>query len=142
MSAEIKWHIRLTSSRDMVYRAISTDEGRAGFWAESAIEIDGFIEFVFPNGQQWKGRLSEQVPGRKFAVEYIGGGLASFYLEDDGKGGTLLTLKDEGVTQADVAEVSAGWVSVLMALKAAVDHGIDLRNHDQLNSWDKGYVDN
>lgn len=142
MSAEIKWHIRLTSPRDMVYRAISTNEGRAGFWAESAIETDGFIEFVFPNGQRWKGRLHEQVTGKKFAVEYIGESLASFYLEDDGKGGTLLTLRDEGVTQTDFAEVSAGWVSVLMTLKAAVDHGIDLRNHDQVYSWDKGYVDN
>jgi len=38
--------------------------------------------------------------------------------------------------------VLAGWVSVLMALKAAVDHGVDLRNHDPQRTWDQGYADN
>lgn len=28
-------------------------------------------------------------------------------------------------------------LSVLMALRAAVDHGIDLRNHDPRYSWDE-----
>jgi hypothetical protein len=36
----------------------------------------------------------------------------------------------------------AGWVSVLLALKAAADFGIDLRNHDPARTWNKGYVDN
>ena len=63
-------------------------------------------------------------------------------LEDDGAGGTDLTLTDEGVPEADHAEVLAGWVSVLMALKAAVDFGVDLRNHDPARSWDQGYADN
>jgi hypothetical protein len=30
---------------------------------------------------------------------------------------------------------------VLLALKAAVDHGIDLRNHDPRRTWDRGYAD-
>jgi hypothetical protein len=40
------------------------------------------------------------------------------------------------------AEVLPGWVSVLMALKAYVDHGVDLRNHDAARTWDQGYCDN
>ena len=39
-------------------------------------------------------------------------------------------------------EMVAGWVSVLMAMKAAVDHGVDLRNHDPARSWSDGYADN
>jgi hypothetical protein len=31
-------------------------------------------------------------------------------------------------------EVIAGWASVLLALKAAVDFGADLRNHDPQRS--------
>jgi predicted nucleic acid-binding Zn ribbon protein len=33
-------------------------------------------------------------------------------------------------------------VSVLMALKAAVDFSVDLRNHDPDRTWDHGYVEN
>lgn len=39
-------------------------------------------------------------------------------------------------------EMAAGWVSVLMAMKAAVDHGVDLRNHDESRTWGDGYADN
>jgi hypothetical protein len=35
----------------------------------------------------------------------------------------------------------AGWVSVLLALKAAVDFGVDLRNSDPARRWEDGYVD-
>jgi hypothetical protein len=49
---------------------------------------------------------------------------------------------DEGVAAEDLAEVSSGWVSVLMALKAAVDFGVDLRNHALNRTWDDGFVDN
>lgn len=28
-----------------------------------------------------------------------------------------------------------------MALKAAADFGVDLRNHDPTRTWDQGYVD-
>ena len=36
----------------------------------------------------------------------------------------------------------AGWVSVLMAMKAYVDHGVDLRNHNENRVWSNGYADN
>jgi hypothetical protein len=38
--------------------------------------------------------------------------------------------------------VNAGWVSVLLGLKAAADHGVDLRNHDAARTWSQGYCDN
>ena len=55
---------------------------------------------------------------------------------------TDLTLTDEGVPQADRTEVIAGWVSVLLALKASVDFDVDLRSHGRKRTWDEGFVEN
>jgi hypothetical protein len=35
----------------------------------------------------------------------------------------------------------AGWVSVLLALKAAADFRVDLRSHDPQRTWSQGYAD-
>jgi hypothetical protein len=86
-------------------------------------------------------RILEQAPHR-FALEYLGGSVVAFELTGDGRGGTDLTLTDSGVDAAWYAETLAGWVSVLMALKAAVDFGVDPRNHDPERTWDQGYCDN
>ncbi len=83
-----------------------------------------------------------QSPPSQFTVSYYGNSIAAFILEEDGFGGTDLTLTDTGVPPEDRMEVCAGWVSVLMALKAAVDFGVDLRGHDPERSWDQGYVEN
>jgi len=42
----------------------------------------------------------------------------------------------------DRAEIIAGWVSVLLSLKAAGNFGVDLRGHDPERHWDHGYVEN
>ena len=73
---------------------------------------------------------------------YYGGSITTFELVGDNRGNTELILTDKGVSEADRIEVIAGWVSVLMALKAAVAFGIDLRNHDPARSWEQGFVDN
>jgi hypothetical protein len=138
----IRWKLHLKSSPQAVYDKLCPDEGRASFWAESAMEQDGVIHFVFPNQAEWKGRMLEDHPPRRFKVEYYGGSITSFELESDGSGGTDLIMSDQGVPEEDKTEVIAGWVSVLMALKASVDFGIDLRNHDPKRTWDEGYVEN
>lgn len=138
----IRWKLHLRAPVARVYRALATDEGRASFWAESAIERDGTIHFVFPNGIRWEGRVLEAVPSSRYAVRYYGGSVATFVLEEDGAGGTDLTLTDTGVASEDRQEVIAGWVSVLLAMKAAVDFGVDLRAHDPERTWDQGYVEN
>ena len=38
-------------------------------------------------------------------------------------------------------ELLAGWLNVLLPLKAACDFGIDLRNHDPARTWDRSFVD-
>jgi uncharacterized protein YndB with AHSA1/START domain len=138
----IRWKLHLKSSPEAVYQIFSTDEGRSSFWAESALEHDKTIHFVFPNQAEWNGRILERDQPRKFVVEYYGGSITTVELSSDDFGGTDLTLTDQGVSEADRVEVIAGWVSVLMALKASVDFGIDLRNHDPKRTWDQDYVEN
>lgn len=138
----IRWRLHLRASPEQVYALLATAAGRARFWAESAAEHDGAIDFVFPGGQTWRGRILAQQPPDRFSVEYYGGSRATFDLAADGAGGTDLTLTDAGVPEADRAEVTAGWVSVLLALKAAADFSVDLRNHDPARAWDAGFVDN
>ena len=138
----IRWRLSLHSPIDKVYAALATDAGRATFWAESAAAQDGVIHFVFPNGAVWDGEILEQMPPTRFVVRYYGGSISAFDLEDDGQGGTLLVLTDTGVPEEDRVEVIAGWVSVLMALKAAVDFAVDLRAHHPDRHWDNGFVEN
>lgn len=138
----IHWRLHLKSPPSAVYQFLATDEGRAKFWAESAVEVDGAIDFAFPNGQRWRGKIVERSRPTRFAVEYFGGSITTFELADDGAGGADLTLTDAGVPAVDRTEVIAGWVSVLLALKTVVDFGVDLRNHDPGRTWDEGFVEN
>ena len=138
----IRWKLHLTSSPEHVYQKLTTSEGRASFWAESAIGRDGVIHFVFPNQAEWKGRVLQIQPPHTFQVEYYGGSITTFELSPDGSGGTDLSLTDEGVPAEDRTDIIAGWVSVLMALKASADFGVDLRNHDPGRTWDEGYAEN
>lgn len=139
---KIIWHIHLNVPPGQVFQFLSTNEGRARFWAETATEKDCTIHFIFPGGQTWQGRILAIDPPSLFRPVYYGGSTTTFLLDEDDAGGTDLTLTDEGVPPADRCEVIAGWVSVLMALKAAVDFGMDLRNHDPGRTWDQGFADN
>jgi len=121
---------------------LNSDEGRAQFWAESAVEKDNVIHFIFPNGWEWKGKILERTPPKRFTVNYFGDSITSFELIPRLEGGTDITLTDAGIPNADRSEVIAGWVSVLLTLKAAVDFNVDLRNHDAACTWDEGYVEN
>lgn len=138
----IQWHVHFNSSPEEVYAFVSTDSGRARFWAESAKQVKNKIHFSFPNGLIWEGEILEAVPPRRYIIRYLGGSIVTFEIEPAGDQGTDLTLTDKGVDPVYRCEVIAGWVSVLMALKAAVDFSIDLRNHDPRRTWDKGFADN
>lgn len=141
-SSAILWRLHLTSAPEKVYRMLSTDQGRSAFWAESAEEEAGRIVFAFPSGLRYVSTILEAHFPHKFVLEYITGSTVTFELSPDGQGGTDLLLTAQGVPLAEHADVLAGWVSVLMLLKAAVDHGVDLRNHDPQRSWETGYADN
>ncbi|MBA3884385.1 MAG: SRPBCC domain-containing protein [Acidobacteria bacterium] len=123
-----------------VFAALDSGEGRSSFWAESAVEVDGKIEFQFINGYGCTSTILERQPPRVLSIDYIGGP-ARFELTADGRGGTDLLLTHEGVRPEEWNEVHAGWLNVLFPLKAWVTHGVDLRNHDPKRSWDQGYAD-
>lgn len=136
----IRWRMHLSVPPASVFAALDSDDGRAAFWAESAVEVDGRIEFRFVNGMTWSGRVLERRPARLFRVDYFGHP-AQFELIPDGAGGTDLLLTHQGVGPEDWHEVHAGWLNVLFPLKAWLTHGVDLRNHDPERTWDKGYAD-
>ncbi len=93
----IQWHLHLNRPPHEVYEMLSTDDGRAQFWAEEAIETRGVIGFLFPNGARWRGEILEEMSPHWFSVRYYGGSTATFTLKEDGSGGTDLALTDQGV---------------------------------------------
>jgi hypothetical protein len=119
---------------------LASDEGRASFWAERAVERDGAILFEFANGMLHEARILEREPPQSFSLEYFGAP-ATFLLASDGKGGSDLTLVHDGVSPEEWIETHAGWLNVLFPLKAYLAFGVDLRNHDRERLWDHGYAD-
>lgn len=138
--APIVWRLHLPLAPPVVFAALATAEGRAKFWAESAIEQDGVIHFSFINGLTHESRIVERREPSMFALDYFGA-VASFALTDDGSGGTELLLTHTGVSHEDWAQVHAGWLNVLLPLKAWLITSVDIRNHDRTRTWDQHYVD-
>jgi uncharacterized protein YndB with AHSA1/START domain len=132
--------MHLPVSPERVFTALDTSEGRAAFWAESAVETDGNIDFRFINGHRCRSKILERRPPYVWAIDYSGG-VAFFELSSDNRGGTDLLLTHSGVAPDEWIEVHAGWLNVLLPLKAWLVHGVDLRNHDASRSWDQGYAD-
>lgn len=79
-------------------------------------------------------------PPSLFEFRYFGS-IVAVELAGDGQGGTDLTLTNAGVAETEYQQVHAGWLNVLLPLKAAADFGVDLRNHDPTRTWRQGYVD-
>ena len=138
---DIRWRLHLRRPPEEVFRFWATDEGRAAFLAESsATGPVGEIRLGYPDGQRLDVTATAVDPPRRFAFRYFGGSHVEVLLEPDGRGGCDLTLVETGAPEPD--ENRAGWVSILLALKAACDHGVDLRNHDPGRTWADGYLDN
>ena len=135
----IDWRVRFDSPPDAVWRAWTTDEGRERFWAESSSADEAGFDLGFVNGESLRVEPIEARAPELLAFRYFGGSTVTIELSPDGRGGCDLRLREVGAPQP--VENYAGWVSVLLACKAAVDFGIDLRNHDPGRSWDQGFVD-
>ena len=136
----IRWRLHLPLPPPVVFNALTTAESRAKFWAESAVEIDGVIHFTFINGAAYHSKVVERRAPSIFALDYFGA-VARFDLTDDGTGGTELLLTHTGVTAEDWDDVHAGWLNVLLPLKAWLITSVDIRNHDRNRTWDQRYVD-
>jgi uncharacterized protein YndB with AHSA1/START domain len=135
----IDWRIHFASSPEAVWEAWTTDRGRERFWSETSRQDGNGIDLSFVNGDSLHVELVEATAPKRLAFRYFGGSAVTVDLAPDGAGGCDLRLREEGAP--DPLGNYAGWVSVLLACKAAVDFGIDLRSHDPARSWDEGYAD-
>ncbi len=140
LGGPIRWRIHLPVLPEVVYDMLDSDEGRASFWAESAVEDRSVIGFEFINGLRCASPIVERRRPHLWQIEYMGGSLR-IELSSDGGEGTDLLLTHSGVPFDEWIEVYAGWLNVLLPLKAWLAHGIDLRNHDTDRTWDQGYAD-
>jgi uncharacterized protein YndB with AHSA1/START domain len=136
----ICWRMHLRVPPERVYAALDSSDGRAAFWAESARQHDGRITFRFINGVEHTSMIVTRRAPVEWAIDYFGG-TARFELRSDGHGGTDLRLTHSGVAADEWHEVHAGWLNVLFPLKAWLQYGVDLRNHDPARSWEQGYAD-
>lgn len=130
----MQWKVFCRSGPGDVYRALSTPDGRVRFWAQSTQTPDGVIEFVLPDGRSDKCQLERAVPDQLYQVRYFGR-TVTFTLVAGESGGTELTMASDRTD----AEADAVYVSLLLRLKASVDFGVDLRNHDTDRTT--GYAD-
>jgi uncharacterized protein YndB with AHSA1/START domain len=137
----IVWRVHFGAPPERVYQFLATDEGRREYWAESAEEVNGMIRWVFHNGIESTGSVLEMVPDSRVKVSYFNW-LVTLDLMAAPEGGTDLIMTCERVADGEWTESVAGWVSLLLTMKAAVDFGVDLRNHDPTRTWNHGYVDN
>lgn len=140
----LEWRLHLTSPPEKVHDMLASAKGRARFWAESAETVGEYadkIAFHFANGDELGSTVVENSPPHQFAVTYWAQNKLTFTLEDDGRGGTDLTMREFSVPKDSADRDEMRWISVLLALKAAVDFNVDLRNHDADRTWDGGFVD-
>jgi uncharacterized protein YndB with AHSA1/START domain len=137
----VRWRMHFRSPPSKVFDARASEAGRARYWAESAPEVDGVITFHILSYEPFSGRVLSRKEPSLFKIEYFGT-IVELSLASDGAGGTDLSLVASQVDESIRMEMVAGWVSVLMAMKAAVDHDVDLRNHDRSRAWSNGYADN
>ena len=137
----IEWRAHLSSPRERVFGVWTTDAGRELFWAQRSLTRHGGFELAFVNGQTLFVEIVEALAPERFVFRYFGGSTVTLLFEETADGGCDLHLREEGVPPAEHLENCAGWVSVLLACKAAADFGIDLRSHDPGRSWEQRFVD-
>jgi uncharacterized protein YndB with AHSA1/START domain len=139
----IHWRTHFTSPPARVYEMFTTDAGRARFWAETSEAKDNhFVLSFLGEDETVTCETIESHPPDRFTFHYWDGTKVMVRFTDDGKGGTDLILTETGFPSREHREENfAGWVTVLMNLKAVVDHGVDLRNHDPERTWKHGYCE-
>ena len=138
-SPAIDWRVHFASSPEAVWQAWTTHAGRERFWAETSRDTENGFRLGFVNGQTLDVDRVEARPPERLVFRYFGGSTVTLEIAPDGSGGCDLRLREEGAPEP--VENYAGWVSVLLVCKAAVDFGIDLRSRDPGRSWDAGFVD-
>jgi uncharacterized protein YndB with AHSA1/START domain len=143
---QIHMSVKLAAGRDRVWQALTTPAGITSWWSERA-EIQpsdgGLLRLLFPNRRMLDSKVVMCRPMQLMSFVYFGGTRAQFEVNTHPSGGTIVSVTDHGFSsQEDYAETLAHWTSVLLALKAYLDFGVDLRNHTPTFNWEQGFVDN
>ena len=137
----IEWRVHFRSAPQAVWEAWTTDAGRERFWAkESHATPDGFT-LRFINGESLSVHVHEAVTRSRLVFSYFGNSRVTIELTSRAAGGCDLRLTETGVPREEHLANYAGWVSVLLNCKAAVDFHVDLRSHDPARTWDNRYID-
>lgn len=138
-SPAIDWRVHFAAPPETVWQAWTTNTGRERFWAETSRDTETGFGLSFVNGETLEVKVVEVRPPERLVFRYFRGSTVTLDIAPDGSGGCDLRLREEGAPEP--LENYAGWISVLLACKAAVDFGIDLRSGDPGRSWDEGFVD-
>ena len=125
----------LDADRETVWQAISSDDGLAGWLAESAtvdLRPGGSGVVRFAGGHERRLRVAEVEDGRSIAFDWSPASIpeaetrVELRLEDAGDGSTRITVSETGFPTADgqgagrLAAAAWAWEAVLMALAALV----------------------
>jgi uncharacterized protein YndB with AHSA1/START domain len=138
----IEWKVHLASPPAAVFESLTTDAGRERFWAEHSRAENGAFTLRFSGGEQLRCAVVAQSAPQCFAFRYFAETLVEITLTADERGGTDLSLAEIGFKdEAHRVENYAGWIQVLLCLKAALDHNVDLRNHDPTRTWAAGFCE-
>src|SRR3546814_6049697 len=98
--------------------------------------------FCFKQKTAYEMRISDWSSDVCSSDLYFGGSTVTVTLSPDDGHGCDVHLVETGIASAEEwVENHAGWVSVLLALKATGDFGVDLRAHDPARSWEGRHVD-
>ena len=137
----IVWRVHLSSPPERVFELWTSDQGRERFWAERSLARRNGFELTFVDGQTLLVETLERLPPQRFAFRYFAGSRVTLLFAAAADGGCDLEMREEGVPPSEHLENYAGWVSVLLACKAAADFAIDLRSHDSERTWERRFVD-
>jgi len=85
----LRWRLHLDAPPEMAYRMVGGAEERRRFLAESAQESSGVIQFGFPYGCEYAGRITHTEPPAIFQVEYYGSQVTFHFKSDPAEGKEL-----------------------------------------------------
>jgi uncharacterized protein YndB with AHSA1/START domain len=131
---DIAMQVDLGASPDVVYRALTTSDGVAGWWT-TRNETHGTVGQVdrmwFPDAPMaWELRVDEAVPGKLLARHCVGGpppwiGTDVRFTLEAADGGTRVVFDHTGFAALDehFRIVTMGWAQMLLRLKRYAESG-------------------
>ena len=138
-SRVVCWRIHCAAPPSRAFLALINPEEQAKYWCErSTHSRAGYVQ-EFIDGTIAECQVVQRRDAELLVIRYFSS-LVEFKLEPAGTG-TDLTLTATEIPPEEWLEVYAGWLNVLLPLKAWLDYGVDIRNHDPSRTWRQRFVD-